>query len=561
MYEMIRRLFAAFARYRPRVLTLCLLALTAGMIGLANSSEEYSPRRFDPAVSRFPPTPSELEFELGKPIANEFIYSPLTNMSYGWPLVWRQYVVAPLTPRSWGVFGESYSDSRLAGNGAIWLALLALPAGICEWLLRRYRPRLRFSLRSMLVVVGLAAALCGWFAVARNRANVQDALIASHGAIFWVERWGPKWLELIGADRYCRRIVAVELEVFDDDNDRESEALFEQIAQLPDLRYLSLDADHLNPRRIKALSRLTRLETLWIGVSELTDDSGKALGSALGGMRRLRTLTIGPGIFDISDNDEGMPRECLAAIGAMNRLEHLHLEGRAIAREDLGLLTGMTNLKSLAINVFSSGSGQGGSNALLPAGFPLLPRLEVLDLSGSDICDDDLRSLAALSKLRALNLVSTTVSEKGLAELAHVESFEELAIGLVGGTAWAAGLDSLLQIKSLKRLHIEGIDAEDLQSDQLRDQLSRDLPEEEIDRWLRAIDALRKAKPELVIDGDLKAFGWPVEQMPAKWEKPDNSFRTTFAREAVRTWKEQQAAQAANQSAANPPAPAGGLGD
>lgn len=49
--------------------------------------------------------------------------------------------------------------------------------------------------------------------------------------------------------------------------------------------------------------------------------------------------------------------------------------------------------------------------------------------------------------------------------------------------------------------------------------------------------------------------------MPAKWEQPDNSVGTTFAREAVQAWKEQQAAPAANQGAANPPAAVGGLGD
>lgn len=550
---MTRRLFAAFSRYRPRVLTLCVLALIASTIALANSSEELSSRMTDPMKLRFPPSPSELEFDLGEPLAAGQASAVLTNMSYGWPFVWHQYVIQvgiPFAPIA--VVGENYSVGRLAGNVAIWLVLLALPAATCEWLLRR----LRFSLRSMLVAVGLAAALCGWFAVARNRANVQDALIASHGAI-WIERWGPKWLEFIGADRYCRRIVASELDVSDDDDDRESEALFEQLSQLPDLRYLSLEMDHLNPRRIKALSRLRRLETLWIGVSELTGDSGKALGAALGGMRRLRTLTIAPSTYGISDDDEGIPRECLSAIGAMNRLEHFRLEGRAIAREDLGLLAGMTNLKSLALEVFSSESDQGASNASLPAGFPLLPRLEVLDLSGSDLGDDDLRCLAALPNLRALNLVSTTVTEKRLAELARTESFEELAIGLAGGTAWAAGIEALIQIKSLKRLHIEGIGADDLQSDQLRDQLSRDLPEEEIDKWLRAIAALRKAKPELVIDGDLKAFDWPVEQMPARWVKPDNSVAKTFAREAVRIWKEQQAAASAVQNAANQAAPNG----
>lgn len=67
---MIRRLFAAFSRYRPRVLTLAVLAAIAAMIGLANLSEEFSSRKVDPRKFNLSPPPSELEFDTGESFAS-----------------------------------------------------------------------------------------------------------------------------------------------------------------------------------------------------------------------------------------------------------------------------------------------------------------------------------------------------------------------------------------------------------------------------------------------------------------------------------------------------------
>lgn len=559
---MRRPKLAAFSHYCPRLLTLLVLASVAATIVLANLSHEFDSRKFDPATFRFPPPQSELEFYLGEPFAFGRSYPVLTNMSYGWPLLWRQYVIGSALGAK-RVLGENYSASRLAANAAMWLAMLVIPAGICEWLLRRYRPRLRFSLRSMLVAVTLAAALCGWFIAAREQANLQDSLIVAFDAQrarLWVERRGPKWLDLFGAERYRRHIVGAELEIVaDNGDDRESESLLEQLAQMPDLQYLSLETFRLTARRIEALSELRRLETLWLGVSELTGDSGGAMGGALRGMRRLRALTISPGTYGISDADEGMPHECLAAIGAMERIEHLRIDGRTIARADLGLLAGMRNLKSLEFHGISNESDQRATDTPLLADFPLLPQLEVLDLSGSDVGDDDLRYLAALPKLRKLNLALTNVTGDGLAKLARSETLQELAIAIVGDAASAAGLESLKTIKNLKRLRIQGIDAEGLQSGVLGDRVWH-LPDDEFDDWLRALGALQKAKPGLLLDGDLKAFGFPSKRIPSNWESPDKSF-VALAREAVRAWKEQQAATATKQNVVNSPTSVGGLGN
>lgn len=120
-YSMARRLFAAFRRHRPRVLTLLLLAAIAATIVLANSSEEIRPRNIGQAT--FLPQ-SELRFDLCEPNADTS--TNLLNVSYGWPLVWRQYVVAVAVGAA--VLGPAYSPGRLAGNAAVWLVTLLAPA-------------------------------------------------------------------------------------------------------------------------------------------------------------------------------------------------------------------------------------------------------------------------------------------------------------------------------------------------------------------------------------------------------------------------------------------------
>ncbi|HUY91437.1 MAG TPA: hypothetical protein VMV10_22045 [Pirellulales bacterium] len=424
-----RRLFAAFSRYRPRVLTLAVLAAIAGLIVLANLSEEYSPR----AVTRIPLMPADLQFEVGEPgTAGLDFTGGYVNMSYGWPLLWRQYVVG--LGYSFGVVGEFYSASRLAGNVAIWLTMLAVSVGLCEWLARRYRPRIRFSLRTMLASTGLIAALLALIAAARNRANVQDPLIdaiEAHSGEVWVvrwgERWGPKWLDLLGAERYRRCVVGSRLDAWgaDEEDDREGRRLLGELKRLPDLRYLSLTVRRLTPEIAASLGELRELETLQIAVGELDADSGEMLSRALGSMPRLRTLD-----FDAYWKETAALRNCLEAIGKQQRLERLRLKRGRIESQELALLAGLGNLKVLALEVISSGPEPYyvAPDPPLLSHLPALPRLETLDLGGSAVYDRDLPFIAALTRLKSLHLNDTHVTGAGLAELAPLESLEELAI-------------------------------------------------------------------------------------------------------------------------------------
>lgn len=146
------RFLRAFTRHRPRLLTLALLALIAALLTLSNLSAEQSLPQHD--------------------------WMAFGHKSYGWPLIWHRYVICypSSSPRTEGWY---ISRSRLAANVAIWLVTLVVPASTCEWLLRRYLPRLRWRLRTMLAAMGVIALGFAWFVQARDRANNEDALIAA----------------------------------------------------------------------------------------------------------------------------------------------------------------------------------------------------------------------------------------------------------------------------------------------------------------------------------------------------------------------------------------------
>jgi len=449
----------AFSRYRPRVLTVIVLVVVAAPTVLANLSPS------DPG-----------------PI----LYS-VPDVDYGWPFTWYWCNLALKTgdTRSkWYVM--RYGWPRLAGNLAIWLVMLAAAGSACEWLVRRCRPRLRWNLRTMLIGVGLAAVPCAWCAAVRDRANLQDSIIAAiekkQGGVY-VERWGPKWLDLVGADRFRRRIVEVWLWNYDDGV--ASEELLKRIGRLPDLRHLNLYACELTSGMATALGDLRQLQTLNIVHSHLSD---------------------GGDVERISD-------QVITAIGKLDRLKVLSLSDIMFTGESLPRLAALTNLKSLRLEIqLCDEDGHElehfanmGKLPLL-AQLPALPRLEAIGFHCGLVRAHDLRQLAALPSLKSLDLSNNIViTDAVLVELASLESIEELTID--DQVASAAGLESLLAIKRLKAIHVvshgKGDSLTPLRLDNEGEVFVR---ESEVDRCRRAFEELRHSNPGIVIDSDEGSF-------------------------------------------------------
>ncbi|HET6879769.1 MAG TPA: hypothetical protein VFI31_06430 [Pirellulales bacterium] len=472
-------------RAKPRPTTLVLLVLLSVLMVLANLS-------------------SDTEVEFGA----------TTQHSYGWPCIWYRYIdLAPLQLlRVW-----DYSTARLAGNLLVCLVALVAAGLVCESLLKRYQPRFRWSLKTMLVGVTLACALCAWCVATRNRADEQDEISLSLIGGVYFERSGPKWLDLLGADRFRRRIVAARV-----DSPGMHEETFQRLARLPSLRLLDI--------------------TPWLYDSPFVFTGG--MGDALGKMRQLRVLCVdarGKGLTE----SRTATRECLAAIGRLTYLQRLRLEIYEEAGDSLNCLSGLTDLKALTLVIFpfkadDSDEAENSREAPTLKHLPVLPRLECLVLDEWEIGDESLGQLARFSRLKSLDLAETSASDIGLAKLAPLDSLEELAIDEVIATP--NGFKALAALKGLKTVHIAGPAGyraenqddtirrraefvfgeveheEDLQSATLRLDDGRELLvlSAELSTLHKALAALRRSHPGIVIDARYPEFH-ARHDLQARW--------------------------------------------
>ena len=433
----MRPRFRAFSRYRPRVLTLVVLFLIAAPTTLANFTSEID----------------DDEIAVGSKFKGV----------YGWPLMWHWHELA-LIPGACGIIDWDFSGARLAGNVALWLVMLALPTGGCEWLLRRYRPGFRWSLRTMMAAGSVVAVCCAWFAAARNRANLQDPIIAEleeHYDTAMVERPAPKWLEFIVPDRFRRRIIGIQMEhrgVLD-------EALAVRLARLPRLKYLCVPVESWNPEMANALTGMRQLGWLYILKRGSKDQGGQA------------------------------SREFLADIGKLAQLEELGLfDWEEFPHDALARLAGLRNLKSLIVFF---GTNSKGSLSHLPP----LPQLEAIRIGHSDVGGEELRHLAIFPRLKSLDLTQVKPDDAELADLATLKLLEELSINetfLV-----RQDRESLRTLKRLKKLNF----ASDVSSEEPEPTVIIELDggdwlrilESDADVFSRALETLRQANPGVVI--------------------------------------------------------------
>jgi len=349
---------------------------------------------------------------------------PGEEVQFGWPLLWYWHFDC-LIIEDW-----DYNTLALAGNLMLWLLMAVLSAVAWEWLMRRYRPRFQWSMRGMLALVAAAGVLFAWCRGVYHRAEIQDPLIDMEMGDLCIQRWGPEWLDIVGADRFRRRIVGAEVMSFDN-----REEQLTRLARLRDVRFL-----RFSPRG-----------------APITP----AVRAALGRMRRVRMLGIE---FEDGRTAPGDWREYLATIGGMTHLERLSLTAWDANAPDLRCLAGLRDLKSLMLIVMPYGSPDGGHQTVAQSGesrtleyLPPLPRLESLVLRDGELGDQDLRALANFPRLKWLELSATSVTGAGLAKLAAMESLEELAIN--EDMATEEGFESLARFRRLKAVHVAGRDA------------------------------------------------------------------------------------------------------
>ncbi|HJT31011.1 MAG TPA: hypothetical protein VJ783_03010 [Pirellulales bacterium] len=385
----------------------------------------------------------------------------LRKVSYGWPMTWHWHNIMVAAPAVF-VSGWQYNAAKLMLNSGIWLLMLAAAGGCCEWLLRRYGLPVRWSLRTMLAAIGIIAALCAWFVSARRQAQLQDEIVAlvekNQGAVYF-QRLGPRWLDLVGADRFRRRIVGIRYPFYTDKHDAD----FKRLTHLLDFRQL----------------RILNIEFGWRPQAK--------------GLRRIMT-------------------EVTATIAKLRQLEELQLEGPVILSDRLGCLANSTNLRFLSLSINGDDEddpeygprGDGGQSTLYR--LPMLPRLEALDLDGWGDSDQDIRHLIAFPRLKSLTLRYAT--DDDLADLASLESLEELEIPDYAMSA--AAFDSLHALKRLKTIHIYPTGGYAWKRGKLALDHDEVLPvdERDVKDLRRALRAFRQARQGIIVDTDVGSLDW-----------------------------------------------------
>lgn len=475
--EWLLRLYRPRLRWRPRLTTLIVLTIVSALTVLANLSYDASPG------------PTNWE---------EFLY--------GWPLIWYRRINWSSIPSA---FYEEwdYSAAALGGNLVVWLLILVVTALSWERLMRRYRPPFRFSLRVMLLVVLLTGAFCAFWIKARNRSAGQEAVVRwlhpndeqSAGEWFdaddliYVERRRPKWLDVVGAEPFCRYIVGIRVNVSTlDDDPKENGESFKRLAHLSSLRFLDIEPD-CHPRAAR----------------EFTPD----MAAILGEMRQLEMLNL-ECRSGFRKSASKAAHEYLAAIGKLVRLERLRLGIWTDSSPDLSELCSLTNLRTLALNVHtfnyrSDESDQeraADGRAAVLGHLPMLPRLEGLDVHDTPVGDEDLGRLAGFARLKWIDLCGTSVTDAGLAKLAPLASLEELAID--ERIATAVGFDSLARFRHLAKLHIATSQdrAHDSAPLELDDGGALAAPAAEVDGIRRALRTLRQQHEGIAIDAKYDEF-------------------------------------------------------
>jgi hypothetical protein len=503
---------------RPRAGTLLVVALVCTLIVLANLSSEA---------------------EAGG-----------QRLDYGWPVIWYWHITSSFYAES------DFGAGALIANYAVWLAMGCGTATGCEWLFGRYRPVLRWSLRTMMVATALAGALCALCAATRNRADEQDAAIDALGGDrhVYFERAGPNWLDVVGADRFRRSVVGAYV-----DQERATDDVFQRLARLRSLRFLDI-------------SPYLYEEPFCFSAS---------MAAALADMRQLHMLNVNCRGNNLRESRHAA-RECLAAIGKLTQLERLHLKIWETNCRDLASLGGLSKLKTLSLDILpfpdwqdadvdepdsdgqlgwpahgepvDHGPEVGDNDAVGPivANLKVLPRLEELQLRAWQVGDEDVGRICSFTALKSLDLRWTSVTCAGLSELAPLESLQELAIRQRAATA--AGFAALAKLKSLSAVHIYGSvsrrrgsmnaeqrsypatraaaasihsGASDPAKLALDDASELQLPAGELQATRSALESLRRSHPRIVIDADYAEFH-QRSSLEAPWHLSDQAELNSF---------------------------------
>lgn len=299
------------------------------------------------------------------------------------------------------------------------------------------RWQFRFSLRSMFVLMTVVAIVLGLFGSELYRARMQrdalDSIEAELGGMVQADyRMG--WLGdgqfaglfciWIHSDWGCRT------------------------------RNLSISADtqrtRLTAQNARSLGNVSSLEGLQLIGLDLTQSELAAL-SQMPHLRRLSLVGC------------SLSEDAVEHIAKCESLEHLELYNCGLTGMELHPLSELTSVMVLDLS----------RNPLVDVGLESIGKmknLSSLDLDNTLITDDGLRQLSSLQNLERLSLCDTELTDAGVRHLVVLPKLYDLA--LLSTHITLDCVDSLKQLKHLKKLWARGYDSTNARRDELfRDNL------------------------------------------------------------------------------------------
>jgi Leucine-rich repeat (LRR) protein len=289
---------------------------------------------------------------------------------------------------------------------------------------RGSRRRFRFSMRTLLLIVGLCAVLASWFPVTAAHDRTERAALSKIKEAGGREK---EWREFAGL---FHRVSSLSFTlffgptgVFTDDTlkgllpdlkqlrhldalefantDVTDSSVGALVRERPYLKSLSLEGTRTTDAGLDAIkSGLPRLEQLCVARSKVTIDGVLAFREAMPNCRL-------DGVFDLS---------------AVIRLRAIEMSVNSpITDAHVPRLVPKATTTSLYANSLAI-----GGRALEYIG--TCENLECLELTGTDLTDAGLRSLGGLKSLKKLSLDNDNVSDDGLRELAGCHGLSRLSL-------------------------------------------------------------------------------------------------------------------------------------
>lgn len=273
--------------------------------------------------------------------------------------------------------------------------------------LAQFRPRLRFSLRTALVLVTIICIWCAWWVHTAKRQKQAVAAVSDYGG--WVyydyqfdegaiqatpsnESPWPAWVvETFGVDM-LHNVAEVNL-VYNDDGGRRLETqnkhdrIIPHLESFPNLRRLFLHSTQVTDKTMPHIARLKKLEVFFVWDARGLSDEGIRY---LAGLKRLENIHI---------SDSRIGDESLEVFSRLPRVHTLSLQQNRFTDAGLAHLKDMTQLKSLWIGLARVRKVTDAGVAHLVN----LENLEELDLQGYKLSEEALAPLRALPKLKSLH--------------------------------------------------------------------------------------------------------------------------------------------------------------